>query len=67
MIIKDRAKATRTRAQIKTALTSRCAYRDGPLEKLWGGGGGGGGGGAGGGGWQIFQPQEFFFVLKFLV
>ena len=40
MIIKDGAKATRTRAQLKTALTSRCAYRDGPLEKLWGGGGG---------------------------
>ena len=29
--------------------------RDGPLEKFWGGGGG------------IFEPQEFFFVLKFLV
>ena len=28
--------------------------RDGPLEKLWGGGG-------------IFEPQEFFFVIKFLV
>ena len=33
--------------------------RDGPLEKLWGGGGGGGG--------EIFEPQEFFFVTKFLV
>ena len=33
----------------------RVAYlRDGPLEKLWGGGG-------------IFEPQEFFFVIKFLV
>ena len=29
-------------------------FRDGPLEKLWGGRG-------------IFQPQEFFFVIKFLV
>ena len=34
--------------------------RDGPLEKLWGGEGGGGGRG-------IFEPQEFFFVTKFLV
>ena len=32
------------------------SYRDGPLEKLWGKGGGG-----------IFEPQEFFFVTKFLV
>ena len=29
------------------------ALRDGPLEKLWGGGG-------------IFEPEEFFFVIKFL-
>ena len=29
--------------------------RDGPLEKLWGGGRG------------IFEPQEFFFVIKFFV
>ena len=28
-------------------------FRDGPLEKLWGGRG-------------IFEPQEFFFVIKFL-
>ena len=28
--------------------------RDGPLEKLWWG-------------WGIFEPQEFFFVIKFLV
>ena len=27
--------------------------RDGPLEKLWE--------------WGIFDPQEFFFVIKFLV
>ena len=33
--------------------------RDGPLEKLWVEGGGGG--------WGIFQPQEFFFVIKFFV
>ena len=32
------------------------AVRDAPLEKLWGGGGTG-----------IFEPQEFFFVIKFLV
>ena len=31
-------------------------FRDGPLEKLSGGGGGG-----------IFEPQGFFFVVKFLV
>ena len=30
--------------------------RDGPLEKLWGLGG-----------WGILEPQEFFFVIKFLV
>ena len=29
--------------------------RDGPLEKLWRGEG------------EIFEPQEFFFVIKFLV
>ena len=32
----------------------RESLRDGPLEKLWGGEG-------------IFEPQEFFFVTKFLV
>ena len=31
--------------------------RDGPLEKLWGGGQG----------WGIFEPQDLFFVIKFLV
>ena len=30
--------------------------RDGPLAKLWGAGGRG-----------IFEPLEFFFVIKFLV
>ena len=29
--------------------------RDGPLEKLWEWG------------WGIFEPQEFLFVIKFLV
>ena len=33
-----------------------CTLRDRPLEKLWRGGGGG-----------IFEAQEFFFVIKFLV
>ena len=28
-------------------------FRDGPLEKLWGGGG-----------WGILEPQEFFFGIK---
>ena len=32
------------------------SLRDGPSEKLWGGGGRG-----------IFEPQEFIFVIKFLV
>ena len=35
-------------------LAKRFQVRDGPLEKLWGGRG-------------IFEPQEFFFVSKFLV
>ena len=40
----------------KVHYQSACVVqRDGPLEKLWGGGGRG-----------IFQPQEFFFVIKFL-
>ena len=32
----------------------RVQLRDGPLEKLWGGRG-------------IFEPREFFCVIKFLV
>ena len=35
-------------------VTGDEAIRDGPLERLWGGKG-------------IFEPQEFFFVIKFLV
>ena len=35
-------------------LHERSEVRDGPLEKLWGGR-------------EIFEPQEFFFVSKFLV
>ena len=37
-------------------ISVRTPLRDGPLEKLWGGGGGG-----------IFEPKEFFFVIKFFV
>ena len=46
--------------QLKTRLIEdqvrllRAVLRDGPLEKLWGGRG-------------IFELQEFFFVIKFLV
>ena len=44
---------------IRLVMTGRVAgnlsLRDRPLEKLWGGGRG------------IFEPQEFFFVIKFLV
>ena len=48
------------RVGIKVNLKSRLpqflgTLRDGPLEKLWGGGRG------------IFEPPEFFFVIKFLV
>ena len=32
----------------------KLAIKDGPLEKLWWG-------------WGIFETQEFFFVIKFLV
>ena len=43
---------------IRLLMTGRVAgnlsLRDRPLEKLWGGRG-------------IFEPQEFFFVIKFLV
>ena len=35
-------------------LRQSLKVRDGPLEKLWGGSG-------------IFEPKEFFFVIKFLV
>ena len=36
------------------AFSHSCLFRNGPLEKLWGGGG-------------VFEPQEFFFAIKFLV
>ena len=38
----------------KELIQMNCLIRDGPLEKLWGGRG-------------IFEPQEFFFVIKFVV
>ena len=38
-------------------LNEITSIRDGPLEKLWGGGGGKG----------LFELQQFFFVIKFLV
>ena len=41
--------------------SSHFSVRDGPLEKLWGGGG------VGGVGRGILDPQEVFFVVKFLV
>ena len=37
-----------------TMRFEQLAIRDGPLEKLWCG-------------WGIFEPQEFCFVIKFLV
>ena len=41
--------------EIDERNTKTLTLRDGPLEKLWGGGRG------------IFEPQEFFFVIKFLL
>ena len=41
--------------EIDERNTKTLTLRDGPLEKLWGGGRG------------IFEPQEFFFVVKFLL
>ena len=53
----------KTRRRMQTATTfsltlvhPRALLRDGPLESYGGRGGGG-----------IFEPQEFFFVIKFLV
>ena len=40
--------------RLRVRLTFEKQLRDGPLEKLWGERG-------------IFEPQEFFFVIKFLV
>ena len=40
---------------IQKNISEACKLRDGPLEKLWGGGRG------------IFESQEFFFVIKFVV
>ena len=40
--------------QSMTFASKYSSLSDGPLEKLWGGRG-------------IFEPQEFFFVIKFLV
>ena len=38
----------------RVGITPQAIVRDGPLEKLWEE-------------WGIFGPQEFFFVIKFLV
>ena len=46
--------ADKERLRARLTFETMKQLRDGPLEKLWGGGGG------------IFEPQEFFFVIKFL-
>ena len=40
--------------EIDERNTKTLTLRDGPLQKLWGGGG-------------VFEPQEFFAVIKFLL
>ena len=46
--------ADKERLRARLTFETMKQLRDGPLEKLWGGRG-------------IFEPQEFFFVIKFLV
>ena len=46
------------RLPVSVKSLQTAVFWDGPLQKLWGWGGGGRG---------IFEPQEFFFVIKFLV
>ena len=47
--------SSRVSSLVINLLTINLSFRDGPLEKLWGGGGG------------ILEPREIFFVIKFLV
>ena len=47
--------SSRVSSLVINLLTINLSFRNGPLEKLWGGGGG------------ILEPQEIFFVIKFLV
>ena len=42
--------------EIDERNTKTLTLRDGPLEELWGRGGG-----------RIFEQQELFFVIKFLL
>ena len=50
---KQMVSGTTLQTNMTATRTVIVEVRDGPLEKLWGGG--------------IFEPQEFFFVIKFLV
>ena len=45
--------SSRVSSLVINLLTINLSFRNGPLEKLWGGG--------------ILEPQEIFFVIKFLV
>ena len=45
--------SSRVSSLVINLLTINLSFRDGPLEKLWGR--------------RILEPQEFFFVIKFLV
>ena len=50
--------SSRVSSLVINLLTINLSFRNGPLEKLWGGGKAIGG---------ILEPQEIFFVIKFLV
>ena len=45
--------SSRVSSLVINLLTINLSFRNGPSEKLWGGG--------------ILEPQEIFFVIKFLV
>ena len=49
--------SSRVSSLVINLLTINLSFRNGPLEKLWGGKAIGG----------ILEPQEIFFVIKFLV